>query len=180
MYHEYWNDLELGEIIVAKFNRVTNGKTSGKITGLPNFNRLKGLYVDFRPFFQTSDPTSFIKIATMINERVESPLYCKFIEFIEKQWNDNLSIPGSFKWNDKPLIVSEVLNIFFNGYIFHSDNEKYNKLLDLLNSFEEETIQSLLFCAVQGCFMAVNNLYRSISELTPENLKVTFPLEFID
>ena len=176
LYWDNFQDLNIGKY-TGNFSK--GGKYVGKFDIPVSIHRLKGLYVDFRCFYLTNDLANFDKFTSFIAKKVSNSAYDKLIAHAREEWHSKYLRNGFFQFKGKPINTNELIDLWFNGYMFHSDARKYKYLTELLEVFEEETALSLLFDTVLSCGHAIKNLHWSIDELARDNLQVKIPDKFM-
>lgn len=169
-------DLNLG-VISGSFSKKSDGSYSGGLE-LPNLFRLKGLYVDFRHFYlQKDNPTYIYRIANFMSELTDAVEYKHFIKKKKKNLKSDFIERGWFVYKGKSFKTSEILDVWFNAEILHSDSVKIKKLLNFQKILEHKTAQSMLFMAIYDTILIVRNLHWSINELKPNNLFLKMPIK---
>ena len=154
----------------GSFSRNSDGSYSGGLE-LPNLFRLKGLYVDFRHFYlQKDNSVNIYRLANFMSKLTDSVEYKHFIRKMKLNLKSNFIEKGWFVYKGKSFRTSEILDIWFNAEIFHSDSIKLKKLLSFQKVLEYETPQSILFMAVYDIILTIRNLHWSINELKSNNL----------
>lgn len=169
-----FRDLNLGTLS-GSFNKNDNGCYTGKFE-LPSFFRLKGLYVDYRHFYLQQEPTNYNKFANFLSNITTHRKFHLFIREEKKRWKCDFVENEYFKFKDTPIAINELLDLWFNGEIFHSkDKMKTEKLLQIFEIFESDTAQSILFMAVYDTILAIKNLNWIIQEISIDNKLLRMP-----
>ncbi|OGU68810.1 MAG: hypothetical protein A2499_18265 [Stygiobacter sp. RIFOXYC12_FULL_38_8] len=169
---ENLSDLELKKL---SFNirKSERGFYSGKIEPLPSEYRLKGLYLDFRPFHHKKEKISVTQICKHLMSLNSSKEYLQFI-LEEKQKFESASILNGFIFHKGHKVsANELIDLWFYSYYFHFN--RFPQLKKWQKYFADETFQSLLFLSVYESINILRKIHWSISDLTPTNLLLKIP-----
>ncbi len=167
-----WEDLGINTI---SGNFQKNGNFYSGSIELPNEFRLKGLYVDFRPFYSNKEPTNFEKICNYITTLTDSSDYQIFVKDQKRNFKSRFVENGWFNINGEKLSSKTLIKIWFNAKVFHSDKNKIEELRKYLHLLSSDSFSSLVFLCVYDSIKAINWIVWSISELTPTNLIIKLP-----
>ena len=170
---ENLKDLKLGQLHF-NYKKNEDGSYSGRMD-LPNKFRLKGLYVDYRCFYLKKEPTHFYGFANFLSSLTSDKDYRLFIKGEKKSWKSDFIENGWFRYNGNKLKTSDVLDMWFNGLIFHNVKCKTDDLNEHLKLFDNSTANSILFMTVYDTILVIRNLNWSINELRPDNLFLKMP-----
>ncbi|MBI3123949.1 MAG: hypothetical protein HYZ10_06055 [Ignavibacteriales bacterium] len=165
-------DLDLGKLSF-KIHMDENGFYSGKLASLPNEFRLKGLYLDFRPFHHTKEKISVTKICELLTSLSSSKEYKQFIFGEKHKFESAFVLKGFIRYKGQKVSMNKLIDLWFYSYYFH-----FNRVAQLKNwqkYFADETFQSLLFLSVHESISILRKFYWSISDLTPTNLLLKMP-----
>jgi hypothetical protein len=170
---ENYKDLD-PEPFVGTFKQATDGRYQGTFN-LPPEHRLKSFYVDFRHFYLNNEPTNIYKFASYLSSLTESNDYHQFIKSEKKNLRSVFIEEGWFKFKGKPFTSREIIDIWFNAELFHSDLRKSRTLLGWLDVLSKDTAKSMLFLAVYHSIPAIGNINWSAMELSENNLYLRLP-----
>lgn len=168
-------DLKLG-VFHGSFKKNKDGSYSGGFD-LPNRFRLKGLYVDFRHFYLEKEDTNYYKLSKFIARLSTDQSFREFLKLERKNWKSTFVENGWFNFNGRHIATQYIINLWFNGEIFHSYNkQRIEVLLDLLKIFDDKTAHSILFVAVYDAILGIRNLHWTINDLRHDFLFLKMPI----
>jgi len=171
-----WNnlkDLKLGQFHGSFARQADGGYTGGLV--LPNEYRLKGLYVDFRHFYLEKEATNVRRFANYLVSITESDDYRQFIKEEKNKLQSQFIESGWFRFKGKPFTTKQLLDIWFNAELFHSDPAKIAVMLDWAEVLAADTAKSMLFMAVYDSTLVVRNINWSALELSKHNMYLRMP-----
>jgi hypothetical protein len=101
-----------------------------------------------------------------------------FLKAEHKYWKSSFVENAWFNFNGNHIKTQEIIDLWFNGEIFHSYNkQKTESLLELLQIFENRTAHSILFQAVYNAILRIRNLHSTVSDLRLDNLFLKMPIK---
>lgn len=171
-----WNnlkDLKLGQFH-GSFVKQADGRYKGGFI-LPNEYRLKGLYVDFRHFYLDKEPTNLRKFANYLVSITKADDYRQFIKEEKNKLQSEFIENGWFRFKGKPFTTKQLLDIWFNAEIFHSDHPKIAVMQEWAAVLAADTAKSMLFMAVYDSILVVRNINWSALELSKHNMYLRMP-----
>ena len=171
-----WNNLK--DLKLGYFHGSFAKRPGGRYTGgfvLPNEHRLKGLYVDFRHFYLKKEATNVRRFANYIVSITESDEYRQFIKEEKNKLQSDFIENGWFRFKGKPFTTRQLVDIWFNAEIFHTDYRKIAVMRDWAAILAADTAKSMLFMAVYDSILVVRNINWSALELSRDNMYLRMP-----
>ncbi|MDB4111392.1 hypothetical protein N9571_02400 [Yoonia sp.] len=149
-------------------------KNDGQVTakGQSKFNphRLKGLFLDYRPFAAQREITHFAKVCNQVRKYFPDPEVMQMIEEEKATWaEDNFS-----EWHGRAF--DEIADTLFNASLFHNDIERQADLAELTSAFDDLALQSVLFLGVDRRLAAIRNVAFIIGACTEKHHTVRVPI----
>lgn len=149
-----WQDL-VGDqgIVHLTFSRDESNQT--KVEDFHyNYHRLKGLYLDYRAFIASREPTEFGRVTNMVLNHFSQPTVRAEIAKLRTRWKaDKAPLE---EWHG--LSRDTLVKIYFNAKLFHSDAEKILALTDIQKYLTETTIHAVLFLDIHVRLRLLRNL----------------------
>lgn len=116
---------------------------------LPDEELLRSSLLDLRKIFANNKVTNFGLICNLICRKVSDPMIKENIDKIRKAYNNSLKGSAFTIIVDGDKVTPmDALKLWFNGYYFHEDTEKRDKLFKEYANFEDE-IKLQFFYAVR-------------------------------
>lgn len=170
-------DLDLQRISIH-FSKNEKDFYLGKLKDLPNEFRLKGLYLDFRPFLlnKRKGEIGVQKFCHYLSTLTNSVSYHNYINSEKEKFNSSFIFEGWLKFNGKNVLARKIIETWFYSYYFHFNEIK--ELNKYLKYFDNDTFQSLLFYSVYESIKIIKNINWSVSVLSPDNLFFKIPKSF--
>lgn len=149
-------------------------KDEGQVTanGQSKFNphRLKGIFLDYRPFAAQGEITQFGRICNQVKKHFPYPEVIQMIDEEKATWaEDHLS-----RWHGRNF--DEIADTFFNASLFHTDIERQTDLAELTSAFDDLALQSVLFLGVDRRLAAIQNVAFIVGACSPSHHAVRVPL----
>jgi hypothetical protein len=149
-------------------------KDQGQVTanGRSKFNphRLKGLYLDYRPFAAQGEITHFGKVCNLVKKHFPGQDVSELIDMDKAIWKaDHLS-----EWHGQTF--DEITETFFNAALFHTDIRRQADLAELTSAFDDLALQSILFLGVDWRLAAIRNIAFRVGACTEDHQAVRVPL----
>ncbi len=167
------NDLELKNL-TATIHKKNDGTYEG-VSTLPNIHRLKGFYTDYRHFYLEKEKTNIFRIMKYLCSITDSVDYKRFIRNEKNKFKSNTIENNWLKIDDKILHTKEVLNLWFNGEIFHNDEKIMERLAGVRKSMTPNLWKYIVFMAVYDTPLIIRNIHWSQRELSQDNLYLLMP-----
>lgn len=168
-------DLKLG-YLQGSFAKQADGSYKGSFS-LPKEYRLKGLYVDFRHFYLKKEATNVKRFANYLASITESDDYRQFIKEEKNKLKSHLIESGWFQFEGTPFTTKQLIDIWFNAEIFHSEPVKIAVMLKWMEVLATDTAKSMLFMAVYDSILVIRNINWSALELSKDNMYLRMPNE---
>ncbi len=119
--------------------------------------------------------TNINRFANYLASLTDSEDYRQFIKHEKKNLRSDFIESGWFQHKGKPFTTKEILYIWFNSEIFHSDPKKTSIFLEWLEIFADDTAKSMLFMAVYDCILVIRNINWSAMELAKNHMYLRMP-----
>lgn len=166
-------DLNLG-LFHGNFSKQPDGRYTGGFD-LPNEYRLKGLYVDFRHFYLESEVTNVRKFANYLVSITDSIDYRQFIREEKNKLKSEFIENGWFQFKGKPFTTRQLMDIWFNAEIFHSNQTKIVVMEAWAKVLASNTARSMLFMSVYDSILIIRNINWSVMEFSKDNMYLRMP-----
>jgi hypothetical protein len=142
-------------------------------SGLPSDDQLAALLLRFRHFYMNDEPANFLKVLKILprhNRHTDLVAYCKNLREI---WQKAL-FAGLMKISlgDETLNAQQILDLWLNGYHFHTDELKAKKLEELVSVLGADFVKFMLVDVVTRCSQAIivlNGALRGV--VAPEDVR---------
>lgn len=125
---------------------------------LPPETDLRTLYMAFRFFYLQKEPANFLRIVNILKQHTKDPKTIAYLDYLKKQWRGLLQKPITIVAGDRTLTPSLLIDLWFNAYFFHSDENKELELNRLLQITGHDFGLFLLTDAVYEASKAVLSL----------------------
>lgn len=150
-----------------------NGQVTAKGQSKFNPHRLKGLFLDYRPFAAQGEITNFGSVCNQVMKYFRDREVLQMIEKAKATWaEDNFS-----EWHGRSF--DEIADTFFNASLFHSDIERQTDLAELTSAFDDLALQSVLFLGVDRRLAAIRNVAFIVGACTEKHHAVRVPISEI-
>lgn len=175
-FPELWGNWEslknLGIELGGSFQNKGDGKIGGSSCGIDIY-RLKGFYLDFRFFYANDEPTYYFKIAKTINKLCFDDRARKCLVADKKSWHDEGVLREWHGYN-----ADKILNVMFNGKLFHSVQELQENLSILQESMSDELAHHLLTFCIYNRMLVVRNMNWILKPLSKNNQCIQIPARY--
>jgi hypothetical protein len=172
-FSELWGNWEslknLGIELGGSFQNKGNGKVGGSSCGVDIY-RLKGFYLDFRFFYANDEPTNYFKIAKTINKLCSDDRARKYLLANKAGWQDAGVLQEWHGYN-----ADKMLNVMFNGKLFHSGQDLQENLSILQESMSDELVHHLLTFYIYNRMLVIRNMYWILKPLSKNNQCIQIP-----
>jgi hypothetical protein len=170
---ELWSNWESlkkqGLSLGGNFSNLNNGKLSGPGCGV-EVHRLKGFYLDFRFFIAPKEPTEFFKVSSLLGRHCSDPRLHRCLSSNRKQWND-----AGFLHEWHGIKPDEMIDVLFNGELFHSDPAKRKRMWHVRTLMSEDLAHHCLVYSVYTRMLVVRNINWVIQPLEQTHQHVRVP-----
>lgn len=124
------------EVIVDGSIRVTKD--------LPPASQLRELLHTLRPLILQNEPTSYVRVVGILGRRIDHHLWRGFIKGYARSFRADASQEFfTVRIGNLVLNSEEALDLWLNGYEYHRDREKRNRLSASIGSEVTETSRAL-------------------------------------
>jgi hypothetical protein len=141
----------------------------------PGKTRAKALYMDFRFLILDNEKSQAKSIINILKRRTQAnPLLHRFLDTTKAHIVDDEAF--SFNANGKTINLETFTNLKFNTEYFHvGDADQTADMKHINETFEEDSIQQLLFWAVYSKWYPVQCLYASVKDIESETSPILCP-----
>jgi len=148
-------------------------------TNLPDRKKLKLFYLAFRFFYQQKEPSNFLRVRNIILNVSNGDHETLYLKSLKDMWNRAMSTIHMSDFLHKEISGEEIIRLWFNASIFHSDIEKRKRLKTMNNLLSENLSSSFLFLTVFKAGAPVGLLYKTIENLSAGSLMISVPDDYI-
>ncbi|MBI4825552.1 MAG: hypothetical protein HY807_03925 [Nitrospirae bacterium] len=142
------------------------GKGIAITVDLPDEDDLRSFYLAFRFFYLQKEPANFLRITNIIHRVADDALARQNIDNLKRLWSGALfQEMMHIAVNDTEVTPSQLLDLWFNAYYFHSDEYKSIRLSEINEVLTNDLSRFFLANAVIEATKAVLKLYDSIRGL---------------
>jgi len=175
-FSELWKNWEslrgLGIELGGHFQNKGNGKVGGSSCGIDIF-RLKGFYLDFRFFYANDEPTNYFKMTKSIGKFFSDDRVRNYLKGNNRSWNEAGVLEEWHGFN-----ADKLLNIMFNGELFHGAYNLQESLSLLKASMNDELAHHLLTFTIYNRMLVVHSISWALEPLEKNNPCVQIPINY--
>lgn len=176
--------LDLNEIL-KKYNRgaissflitedLEKKKASFKAS-TPDENLIELLSLKFRFFFAENEKTNYTKFINSIIHNTDDKLAKSYLKLLKNQYNSEMTSTCVSEDFGSPTTNRDMLNLWFNSEIFHSDFDKRRKLKDINTAISRNVSIYQLFVAIKSLNSSIRRLYRVLHKFNEEQFIICTP-----
>ena len=149
-------------------------KDQGRVTakGKSKFNshRLKGLYLDYRPFAAQREITHFSTVCNKVIKHFPDPDVRKLVDIEQGNWreDDFSELHGR--------TFDGITKTLFNAALFHTDIKHQADLIELTSEYDDLALQSVLFLGIDRRLAAIRNISFMVGACSADCQAVRIPL----
>lgn len=170
---ENWESLKRSGIqLGGSFQNHGLQKFTGDSCKIESF-RLKGYYVDFRFFYSQKEPTHYYSITVIIGKHCHDKRLQKCLRTANQNWKDAGILEG---WHGYQ--ADDLLNYWFNGEIFHSEQEKRNSVQKRLERMDSDLAHHLLTVAIYDRMLVLRNINWMLKPLSMTSQVIRLPKNY--
>ena len=158
--------------------RLECGEFSGD-SNIPNHEALKLYYLSFRFFYQQKEPSNFMRVRNIISNISNGDHEILYLKSLKDSWQRAMSETHMSDFLYKEISGKEILQLWFNATLFHSDIDKRKRLKTINNLLTEDLTSSFLFLTVLKAGASVGLLYKAIENLSSDNPKILIPDDYV-
>lgn len=175
-FRELWSNWEslrdAGISLGGHFSNQGEGEVRGSGCGM-DVHRLKGFYLDFRPFWSSGEATNYFKIASLIGRHCRDRRLHACLRDNREDWKNAGLL---HEWHG--IRPDEMIDTIFNGELFHSDAEKRKRRRHIRSLLSDELAHHCLVFSIYDRMLVIRNLNWVVEPLEGDNLHVRIPLEY--
>lgn len=175
-FRELWKNWESlkkqGLSLGGSFSNLGSGKVSGPGCGV-EVHRLKGFYLDFRFFWAQKEPTEFFKISSLVGKHCADARLRQCLSSNNEQWKE-----AGFLHEWHGIKAEEMVDVLFNGELFHSDPAKRARMRYVQTLMNDELAHHCLVYSVYTRMLVVRNINWVIQPLGQSGRHVRVPAEY--
>ncbi|MGZ8252222.1 MAG: hypothetical protein ACXW1P_07245 [Methylophilaceae bacterium] len=139
---------------------------------LPPEEEITEFLVAFRFFYQEKESTNFHKILGLLGKHAKEEPAREALKALKTKWANALFQTTLYiSVNGEPITASLLLDLWFNAYYFHSDEEKSKKLTNLNEVFTEPFSKYMLLDATYSASKIIFTLYNGLNDLVTAHSK---------
>lgn len=137
---------------------------------IPSEELIAEILLAFRFFYHKKEPTHFPKILNIIGKHTTNEDVRQALKLFGKKWNDSLFQNAlNITYNDRAVTSSLLLDLWFNGYYFHQDEEKKRDLDKLIEGFSENFAKYMLLDSVIAATNEVLRVFESLQGIVDKH-----------
>ena len=114
---------------------------------------MKGLFVDFRFFFGTNEPTNSLNFTGVLGKLSDDLDYRSILKESKLSWKEKGFLDG---WSK--ISALEMIKICFNSQAFHGRHINESEYLKLIKSFDQKTLEYVLVSYISDRIQCIKNI----------------------
>lgn len=122
-----------------------------------DIHRLKGLYLDFRVFFNPREPTSYLRMLNLLKSNFKHSEVIEVADRLKMWWTN---VTETEKWMGEKFL--DICDLMFNSSLFHNDEEKLKKKIMLVDRISERALHSVMLDGIFFRSQAINVVHRIV------------------
>ena len=142
------------------------------IIELPPEEQLDSLCRKFRFFYGDREASNFDRVANILKRHIEDKEFRDCIDNLKDNWNGKNAIKWSIideNKNELNLTTQYLIDAWFNGNYFHSDEDKEQQLNHINKFISTRVNQYLFFDSVFQSSQSIINLHALMNQLISES-----------
>lgn len=148
-----------------------------KIKGsLPDPLILESLYRRFRFFILNDEKSNYFRLLNLLSQASNSPLIHSFAKTSKKEFFEENSLQFAFITAKSKYHPKDVINLWFNSYYFHDQEEDRNKLEAFKGIVSDNGAKVVLFHTVWNAVRKVRNLNYLLRDTSINNQEIYVPV----
>lgn len=175
-FQELWSNWEslkkLGIRFGGAFTNLGSGAVDGSGCGIEH-HRLKGFYLDFRVFWANNEQTNYLRLSSVIGQHCSDSRLRKVLGKNNQKWKDAGFL---HEWHD--IKAEEMINVMFNGQLFHTAPDLRRRLLEIQSLMNHELAHHVLAFCIYARMLIVGDLNWIMQPLSPETPVVRIPTAY--
>lgn len=172
-FQELWANWEslknLGIELGGNFTNIGGNMVSGPGCGV-EIHRLKGYYLDFRVFYADNELTNFNTIKNLLGQHCDDEIFRGYLKKSKKEW---LAEDSLYEWHG--VNADEMIDVLFNGRLFHSDTKKRARFLEIQKLMKDELAHKFLTNNIYKRMLVIRNINWMIEPLNLDSQFVRIP-----
>lgn len=166
-FDELWSNWLSLKSAGIKLSGSFGNNGGGKVVGggcAIEAHRLKGFFLDFRPFWQDGEPTHIKRTTGLLGRVSGDPRLHKLLRENREAWAEAEVMSGVHGYS-----TDRLTDLLFNGRYFHSDERKVDDVARLKELMSDEVLLHLLMLAMHHRMLVVRNIAWIIEPLVSTN-----------
>lgn len=124
----------------------------------------------FRFFYLQKERTHLRKVLKLLGKYTTTEEGRAALKMLGRQWDDCLFAKAmNVEWNNKKLTSAMLLDLWFNAYYFHQDDNKEKELKELVGVFSEGFAKYMLLDAAFEAAKVVYRVYVGVRGIVEEH-----------
>ncbi|OEF07204.1 hypothetical protein A1QI_17950 [Vibrio genomosp. F10 str. 9ZB36] len=173
LWDNFQDLIKSGFSLTGSYSRSESGVIQSGFGQLNHF-RMKGLFVDFRFFYAQKEKTHFYTICNKVLSKNVSD--SRFRQMVKDNVDDYKKAGMTKGWHG--YVADDLLNYWFNGELFHLDDEKRPKVKDVLSAMDSDAAMHILGEIIYTRMLAIRNICVVSKPLIEEKQVVLLPKEY--
>jgi hypothetical protein len=125
----------------------------------PEEDTFRSFLLGLRKFLAEKESTSFYRIHNTCYKLVEDPLFREHLKLNRFAFKSTLKgAPFMLVIGGKQIVNEEIVDLYFNGELFHLDEHKAKRLNEIRTLPSDPIFQFILRTATTSLFMYIRNL----------------------
>lgn len=141
----------------------------------PAWEVIESFATRYRFFFADKEPTHAPKFLNLIYKKANDAWARNYIALLRRQYNSFLSSSLSSTAASLKIENKDIIDLWFNSEIFHSDKDKQKKLKEINEIVGEEASIFHLNTAMRLFESQVSAIYHVIHKTCPDHLYIYTP-----
>lgn len=122
--------------------------------------------------------SNFNRVSNLIRDSFCNPAVNAFVKKIKEQWKGSF-VKNISDFHGRNYSSKEIVDLWFNAHLFHSVEEKEERLSEINSFLSSGLSQITLFMSVWDAGLSVASLYNSLEYLEKDRGYLTFPKKYL-
>lgn len=162
-------------IPIAKSSFNTEGIRISFDANNPSWEVIESLAIRYRFFFADKEPTHALNFLNLIYRKSNDAWAKNYIALLRKQYNEFLNDSLNFAKISPKIKNKDIIDLWFNSEIFHSDQNKQKKLNEINEIVSKEASIFHLNTAMRFLENQISAVYHVIHKTCPDHLFIYTP-----